>query len=421
MKLKAPDITVFEHQSLRLGEGKDKLSKDHLDALQKFYGEKGVPYYSLIHNGVKFNEHVGVIQIGKTQIEILPKADKTQDQSEQAKRNWQTVLIDMLKTVDLFKVHAPSSSNLSLKSKSVLDLYFELFIQEIEYLIHRGLIKKYRKIEGNRMALKGSLQFPKHVRLNAIHQERFYVNYSTYDTQHDLHAILFKALKLLSRINTNAQLSSRLGVLLLHFPEQAEIRITESIFDKIRLNRKTEPYKKALEIAKLILLNYHPDLSQGRNHVLALMFDMNLLWEKFVYASIRKFGDAYLTVSAQNKRGFWKPKTGQSSSIRPDIVINRGKENCIVLDTKWKNLDGSNPSVDDLRQMFVYNSYFGSQKVALVYPGTVSYYKPGNFYKIQDDRSNLLEKSECGIFSIAVNMDVRNWQIEISNWIKSNL
>ena len=47
-------ITVFEHQALKLSEN-DEFKKHHLEALQRYYGEKGTKYYSLINNGVKFN------------------------------------------------------------------------------------------------------------------------------------------------------------------------------------------------------------------------------------------------------------------------------------------------------------------------------------------------------------------------------
>src|SRR5690606_36361637 len=117
-------------------------------------------------------------------------------------------------------------------------------------------------------------------------KERFYVKFSTYDKDHKIHQILFKALKLLNRINTNGVLSSRIGSLLLNFPEVVDIKISESLFDKLQFDRKTERYRIAINIAKLLLLNYHPDIKRGRNDVLALMFDMNVLWEQFVFASL---------------------------------------------------------------------------------------------------------------------------------------
>ena len=80
---------------------------------------------------------MGVIQVGKTSIEVLPKADKNNDT-----KTWRKVLIGMLHAVGIFNIYAPSSSNLQLKTNSILDLYFEIFVNEIEYLLHRGLAKK---------------------------------------------------------------------------------------------------------------------------------------------------------------------------------------------------------------------------------------------------------------------------------------
>src|SRR5688572_33252646 len=118
-------ITVFEHETLK-ADGV-RLHTDQLKAFQRFYGEKGTPYFSLVHNGVRFNEFVGVIQVGNTTIEVLPKADKNSN-----KEDWKNMLIGMLRTVNHFEVHTPSSSSLKLRSNSILDLYFELFLNEVE-------------------------------------------------------------------------------------------------------------------------------------------------------------------------------------------------------------------------------------------------------------------------------------------------
>jgi 5-methylcytosine-specific restriction enzyme subunit McrC len=416
---KSNHISVFEHQVIKLNQEIDGVVFDEtrLKALQSFYGENGVPYFNLIHNGVRFNEYVGVIQVGKTIIEVLPKADNSFKGSNE-KNKWRDILIDMLFAVGVFDIHSPSNSSLKLKSNSILDLYFELFIKEVEYLLHNGLVKQYRKKEGNVVALKGSIQFGKHIQQNFIHQERFYVRYTTYDVEHKLHSILYKTIKLLKQINTNVDLHSRIGALLLHFPKMPEVKVSESIFDKLVFTRKTQSYQKAIEISKLLLLKYHPDVSKGRNNVLALMFDMNKLWEKFVYISLKKHKEKYTTITAQTSKYFWKPETGYRSKIRPDIVVNKEKNDCVVLDTKWKNLNGYNPSPDDLRQMYVYLEYYNANRVALIYPGTNTTKSSGIY--LDPITSKEIDK-ECSVISLSVEPIIREWQKNIyetfNNWL----
>lgn len=397
-------------------KGEPQLTELQLESLQVFHGEKGTPYYSLINKGVKFNSYVGVIQVGNLLIEILPKADKYQSE-----KDWQNILIGMLKAVHAFDVTAPSSSSLKLKENCILDLYFELFIKEVEYLVNIGLIKNYRKNEGNKLSLKGSILFGKHIQKNLVHQERFFVRHTTYDTDHLLHQVLRKTILLLKQLNTNIALSSRIGSLLLNFPELKDLKVTEATFNKIILNRKTEAYKNALEIARLLLLNYHPNLSTGQNNVLALMFDMNLLWEKFIYVSLRKQLPCKTTITAQTSKHFWRRNGGSSSRIIPDIVITNNDNESFVIDTKWKNIGDTNPSPEDLRQMYVYHKYYYAKKVALVYPGDNRIIS-GKYYKTNEE--NEVEK-ECSVIKISTNTTITEWQKTISEcifkeWVKNN-
>lgn len=409
-------ITVFEHQILKVGEqnGECTFIQHHLDNLVRFFGEKGVPYFKLINKGVQFNQFVGVIKIGQLTIEILPKADK--EPNDEDKEVWLKNLIGMLRTVGIFNVTAPSSSSLKIKSNCILDLYFELFIKEVEYLFNKGLIKKYRKTQGNSFALKGNILFGKHIQQNLVHQERFYIKHSTYDKEHLLHQILLQTLQLLQIVNTNVTLNSRIGNLLLNFPEMIDIKISELLFNKVVFNRKTEEYKNAIEISKLLLLNYHPDLSNGHNHILALMFDMNKLWEKFIYVSLRKHLEKDMTITAQTSKYFWKPETGYNSKMRPDIVITKGTEDkkTFVIDTKWKNIGDNNPSPDDLRQLYVYHHYYQAEKVALVYPGQ-SEIKKGNYFEIDNEK---ISKKECNVIPISTNKLISDWQAEMINKIR---
>ena len=421
MKKGRKHITVFEHQVLRLDQEFDgvRLNEHRLKTLQSYYGEKGVPYYSLIHKGIRFTEYVGVIQVGDLIIEVLPKADNTLSAVNE-KKQWRDILIDMIYSVSAFDIHAPSSSSLKLKSNSILDLYFELFIREVEYLLHNGLVKQYREKAENVKALKGCLEFGKHIQQNLTHQERFYVRHTIYDVEHKIHCIVYKTIKLLKQINTNVGLQSRIGALLLDFPEMPEIKVLETTFDNLVLNRKTISYQQAIDISKLLLLRYHPDVSKGRNDVLALMFDMNKLWEQFVYVSLRKHKESKTTITSQTSKFFWKPELGSRSKIRPDIVVNKDKSDCVVLDTKWKNLNGYNPSPDDLRQMYVYHEYYGATKVALVYPGTESTRSSGEFLNPKIGKEWMVK--ECSIITLSVEPKIKQWQFNISKefnlWMK---
>jgi 5-methylcytosine-specific restriction enzyme subunit McrC len=156
---------------------------------------------------------------------------KFESNEEGKKIWWRRVLINMLVCTGDFEVSAPTSSSLHLKTNSILDLYFELFIKEVEYLLYKGLTKQYKKESSNVKALKGNLDFARNIQHNYIHQERFFTKHSVYDVEHTIHKILFKTILLLKRINTNIDLQSRIGSLLLYFPEMPDIAITEKLFE----------------------------------------------------------------------------------------------------------------------------------------------------------------------------------------------
>jgi 5-methylcytosine-specific restriction enzyme subunit McrC len=394
-------ITVFEHQALKVGkQNQSQLSNSQLLALQSYCGN-GVPYFSLIHHGIQFNKYVGVIQVGNTLIEVLPKADRfTED-----KTAWRNILIGMLKAVHQFDIRSTSQANLKIKPNSILDLYFELFVREVELILHQGLIKQYQQKESNTNSLKGKLLFAQHIQRNLVHQERFYSRFTTYSTNHPLNQVLYKTLKLVQQLNTHAGLQNRIENLLLNYPEMPDSSISEVFFSKLTYTKKNQHYKKSMELAKLLLLQFHPDISRGKNDVLALMFDMNKLWEQFVYVSLKRHQQSGETISSQTGKHFWQPKAGRKVSIRPDILITKNNSQRFVLDTKWKNLDNTRPSVEDLRQLFVYHEFYEATRVAIVYPGTQEIID-GNYFNERGSRSH----KRCAVIPIHVNSNIKNWQ-----------
>jgi len=363
--LKNNVIQVFEHSSIAFkGKHSDPKFTEHLhSAFERYFSSnEDTQFFSMIPYGVRFNQYVGVIHIGTITVEVLPKASK-----ENNKNIWQGVLLNMLKTCNLITAKSTGSAPLRLKSNSIMDLYFEWFLKELDYLIRRGLIKRYRKTEGQINALKGAIVFPKHVSKNIIHQERFYSRFTTYDQDHLIHQILFECLQLIEHISNSPVLFDQIGRQKLSFPQVESLRVNAEHFDQIRMDRKNQPYKNALDIAKLLLLNYRPDIRNGRDDLLAIMFDMNLLWEEYIYQILRRYPDSGWTVQAQARDYFWERKT-----IRPDIVLKSlsDKEKIVVIDTKWKTVEDGHPNDGDLKQMFVYNHHWKSFQSILLYPRT---------------------------------------------------
>jgi len=363
-------IQVFEHWELdefsKCSDGQP-LGKDAIDALWKYNDANEHKYFTGTRYGVKFKQYVGVIQVGNTTIEILPKADSNKDNDF---RQWQNVLLQMLKHCKWINVESLTKASLTVRNNSLLDLYFELYITELEKLVHHGLFKKYKLIEGNKTALKGSLRFGKHIQQNLVNKARFYTAHQVYSQDHLLHQILLRALKLLKKINRNHHLTDRINRVLFSLPEITDKNIVESHFKQIVPNRKIKPYTDALQIARMLILNYSPDIKGGKENMIAILFDMNRLWEEFVYHIMANNLRKSYKISFQNQQDFWNRKT-----IRPDIYIEQKNEvgeviNRYIIDTKWKIIADHNPSDDDLKQIFAYNAHWNCENSLLLYPSS---------------------------------------------------
>jgi len=153
----------------------------------------------------------------------------------------------------------------------------------------------------------------------------------------------------------------------LYFPKVKNINAQPYHFHHLQFDRKSQRYRTALEISRLILLNYSPDIRGGNHDVLAMLFDMNVLFETFIFRQLKRLEySENIEVIGQPSRKFWtNPKS--SRNLRPDILIQKEGEN-IILDTKWKVLKRLSPNDEDLRQMYAYANIFNANKTILIYP-----------------------------------------------------
>lgn len=350
-------ISVFEHQRLYVGE--NGFKQTHLNALLKLNEYHEGNYFEPLAKGIKFNQYVGVIQVDGLTIEIHPKADKDDDD-----KKWKGILLKMLQACGKLKAKSAGAAHVKRQNLNLLEVYFEMYLQEVEGLIRKGLIKTYRKQTKNTKALKGKLEFAGHIKNNVVHKERFYTTHQIYDTNHILHQVLYCALNIVDQLTKGTRLYDFSKRVLLNFPKVTDKKITASQLNNLTLNRKSAAYHDALEIARLIILNYSPDISSGKEKMLSLLFDMNQLWETYILKQLQKAcQNTNIEVSGQESKSFWG-----SNSLKPDVVI-RTKGKTYIIDTKWKRPKNSTASIADLRQMYTYCRFWDAEKALLLYPG----------------------------------------------------
>ncbi len=409
-------IRVSEFEKLYYDDAKPFKYK-HWEALCHYHAKQitqennGNEYFRILNKGIQFTNYVGVIQAGNLTIEILPKTDKSRTtasnctvdelkgEEQVSRKGWHDVLLQMLKECRLLDINHVDYANLNLRSNSILEIYLELFLNETEKLLHEGLVKKYKKSEGNTLAMKGQLLFDKHINQNLVHAERFFIRYTTYSRTNIYNQLLFKTLRLIRQISSNPYLIDKVNRLVLDFPELPDCKASASTFKQLTFDRKTERYREAIAISKMLLLNYRPDISGGEENVLAILFDMNELWEEFVYRRLKKAAPLEMEVKRQNKKYFWYNHLSENyKTIRPDIVITyRGKN--VIVDTKWKIIDDLRPADEDLKQMFVYNLYWKADEAVLLYPGTKDTVT-GSFIDFGNDTSTFMNHCRLSFLSV---------------------
>jgi len=405
-------ISVYEWDTLWVGEEQKggQFNQADFDALQAHLtATPDLGFYSLLNRAIRFNQFVGALQIGDLTIEVLPKIDRHNELGEAA---WQDVLIRMIGIAHRVPVYTITDASLLTTRRRILDAYISMFLAEVERLMHEGLLKRYRREEGNQPALRGHLLIHKQLQHNLVHAERFYVAHTVYDRDNVFNAILYKALQALGYAQLHSALKTRLGALQAFFPACSSVAINDALFRRLRYDRKTARYKKAIGFAEIILRHFHPDIRQGRQAILAIMFDMNKLWEAFIIHSLQQAASQYsgCTIHPKSTAPFWRHPDGYNHVLEPDIKVQfdtetldvttgpkKRERQVVILDTKWKY--NSKTSIADLRQMYAYSQYFGAAKSYLLYPDNLSgrevEKKEGNFYPAQGQHPDW--EAHCGI------------------------
>lgn len=270
-------------------------------------------------------------------------------------------------------------SSIDTCNTPLLDVFMQMFCQELLEICKKGIRHDYVAIEESRPYLKGKLLFSGQIRHNLVHKERFYTSSDEYITDIASNRLIKSTLELIHSKATSHTTLTLINQCLEVFEEIPSSGNIEGDFLSCTSSRHFSYYDNLLEWCKLFLQGNSFSAYSGENKAYALLFPMEKLFESYVAHMLKK-SNPNATIHAQNSSQhlLYTKNNSPLFKLKPDLLFEikekEGKEKRkIVADTKWKPLKNAEDkkhgiAQSDLYQVFAYAHYHQAQEVWLIYP-----------------------------------------------------
>ena len=334
---------------------------------------------------IQVTSFVGVIRSPDGyQIEVLPKVGKAIGGGVIEARQ---LLIEMLSSLHDFRHVQTDSAKLAATRMPLLEIFISEFLRAVESIVKRGLRSDYRQRQDNLFALRGKLLMSPHLRQNLFRADRFFSEHDEFSTERPENRLLHAALRrvlLLTGMQANQKLARELDFVFADVPPSTQIRID---FQQVRLDRAMGYYTDALAWARLILDEESPLTGSGHHSAPSLLFPMEAVFEAYVAKHLSRQLPASLVLKAQARsHHLVRHREENWFRLKPDLLVRNSDRDLLVLDTKWKLLNGLKAngtdkyglSQSDFYQLQAYGlSYLdGVGDVVLIYPRTDAFAEP---------------------------------------------
>lgn len=359
--------TVQEWSSLSIGpDGITEVQADQLHLASILAARRlGVPENGVLSRGFKRLETrqvCGIISAPGISLEILPKL-KDDDGALRG------TLVRMLAVAFDVPLSEGQIAGLGAQDNDLLDVFISLFVTRLAQQVQGGLTRTYVPEEDVLPKLRGILDLRQQIQRRAIDPSRLHCRFDEFTENTPLNRLFKTCLLSVGSFVRAEPLRRRVASLTERFTEIP--RSQAPLKERIVWNRMNERFRDAHALARMLLEAEWQNTTSGSSSGLALLFPMNLLFERYVARWLQKVLPAG-SVSVQNRKHALLQHGAYL--LIPDIVIQTDSGPLIV-DTKWKDLGdktGSESSVSqaDLYQLASYGAVYGAKRVVLVYPGT---------------------------------------------------
>ena len=313
-------------------------------------------------NGLKAAGVVGIVAAPGVTLEILPKIDGEDGAVRKA-------LVSMLSVAWGLRVADGEIAGLDTQRSDLLEVLVGLFANRLLVTARRGLPRRYVGFEADLKLLRGRLNVVRQVTALAARPDVLACRFEELSEDTPLNRVLKAAVQRLGRATrsaANARILRELAARLErvgHSPAPLK--------EPVRLDRTNTAYHDLHRLARLLLSGDWQSTTSGEALGFSLLFPMAELFEQFVGKLLQR--SAAWPVRLQDRRhSALLDDAKPLFELRPDAVI-QAPAGPIVLDTKWKRLDGKDDgklgvAQGDIYQMLVYGQAYGAERLVLLYP-----------------------------------------------------
>lgn len=361
-------LRVLEHQWIPIGSGPGAISVGKAAELERLAQRLPIRMLEWRRQSVKFTQYCGVLQLGETTIEVLPKIHGQTDPGLSER-----VLVRLLQVNGMVEPVGVGEAMVGQQAHTLLDVFIDHFRSMVQLQLQQGLIRRYVTREDDLLMVKGRLDLNIQLRRNALTPHRASCRYDEFDADNIYNRTLRYVVRLLVPLSRHPDLRRGLSELLLHLGFASDQAVTAERVESLTFDRTNLRWQPVFRRCADFLRSLHPNVTAGGAHALALMFDMNKIFEGYVTWRFRQsFRGCQIRV--QGPRLFLATNSaGQDVfQMKPDIAVIREGEVRLIADAKWKVLSPEERRLgiaqSDMYQLAAYARRYACNHMVLVYP-----------------------------------------------------
>ena len=241
-------------------------------------------------HGIETTSWVGVIKYKNTHFQILPKLIYTEEYNEKDDRNKNIVksqilknLIYMLSYTKKLDIKTGCETKLSTSKNPFIEILIREYAKSLFECLKRLTPKQYIREEDNLNFIKGKIKFSDNIKHNSVNKAKFFCEYDEFAENNELNKLFLFVSSCLYNISNDSYSKKTLKFIINYFSEIDLVRFDKFSAGKIKLTRNQELFKKPFNLAKMFVEQTSVDLSKNKFENITLIWDMNKLFEEFIY------------------------------------------------------------------------------------------------------------------------------------------